>query len=163
MSSVNNDNSITIQSTTITATDPCHFPFGFQPVAVDDLFPTASPPVVRYSSYYFATKKGKAEVQTMYEDSEAELYDRSDGNPMEGVYKTTAEDFQEMYSDAIVGRDISLAVGSAGVTVITMLLHTKSPFFTLMGMFQILLSFPLAYFVSVMFIFCAYCCDLLLL
>ena len=51
-----------------------------------------------------------------------------------------------MYSDAIVGRHISLAVGSAGVTVITMLLHTKSPFFTLMGMFQILLSFPLAYF-----------------
>jgi len=128
MSSGNNDNSITIQSTTITATDPCHFPFGFQPVAVDDLFPTASPPVVRYSSYYFATKKGKAEVQTMYEDSEAKLYDRSDGNPMEGVYETTAEDFQEMYSDAIVGRDISLAVGIAGVTVITMLLHTKSPF-----------------------------------
>ena len=157
MSSGNNDNSITIQSTTITVTDPCHFPFGFQPVVVDDLFPTANPPVVRYSSSYFATKKGKAEVQTMYEDSEAELYDRSDGNSMEGVYETTADDFQEMYADAIVGRDMSLAMGSVGVTVIAMLLQRRVLFLTLMGLFQILLSFPLAYFVSVMFIVRHYC------
>ena len=42
---------------------------------------------------------------------------------------------------------MALAVGSAGVTMIAMLIHTKSPFLTLMGLFQILLSFPLAYFV----------------
>ena len=45
------------------------------------------------------------------------------------------------------GRDMTLAVGSAGVTIIAMLIHTKSPFLTLMGLLQILLSFPLAYFV----------------
>ena len=33
------------------------------------------------------------------------------------------------------------------MTVVAMVVHTKSPFLTLMGLFQIVLSFPLAYFV----------------
>lgn len=147
LASGSRNKTITIQDTTITITDPCPFPITFLPTVVDELFPTVDQPIVRYSSSYYATKKSKMDVEGMFEASGNNAYDRSDGNPLSGVYDTNAEDFYQYYQDAIIGRDMALAVGSAGVTVIAMLIHTKSPFLTLMGLFQILLSFPLAYFV----------------
>jgi len=66
------------------------------------------------------------------------------------VYDTTGEDFYDFYSDAIVGRDMLLAIGSAGVTALAMLVHTKSPFLTMMGLFQIILSFPLVRLINVL-------------
>ena len=147
MNSGNNNGTITIQDTTITISDPCPFPIKFVPSVVDELFPMSDRATVRYSSSYFATKDDKDTVEEMYDSNEDNMFDRSDGTPIVGVYDTNDEDFSGLYSDAIVGRDMALAVGSAGVTVIAMLVHTKSPFLTLMGLFQIILSFPLAYFV----------------
>mmetsp|Transcript_3888 Transcript_3888/g.8675 ORF Transcript_3888/g.8675 Transcript_3888/m.8675 type:complete len:1195 (+) Transcript_3888:233-3817(+) len=126
--------------------DECPFS-QFMPTVVDDLFPASYPPTVRYTSSFYATKKSGSILERMYEDAESKKYDGSDGNPLSGVYDTTESDFYDFYSDSIVGRDMSLAVGSAGVTVVAMIIHTKSPFLTLMGLFQIILSFPLAYFV----------------
>ncbi len=128
--------------------DPDECPFSrFMPTVVDDLFPGSNPPTVRYTSSFYSTKKSDFVLGQMYEDAENKNYDGSDGNPLSGVYDTTESDFYDFYSDSIVGRDMILAVGSAGVTVIAMIIHTKSPFLTLMGLLQIILSFPLAYFV----------------
>eukprot|EP00580_Thalassiosira_gravida_P014932 CAMPEP_0201661984 /NCGR_PEP_ID=MMETSP0494-20130426/4208_1 /ASSEMBLY_ACC=CAM_ASM_000839 /TAXON_ID=420259 /ORGANISM="Thalassiosira gravida, Strain GMp14c1" /LENGTH=1144 /DNA_ID=CAMNT_0048140245 /DNA_START=29 /DNA_END=3463 /DNA_ORIENTATION=+ len=144
----NKDGMITMQNTSIAVTNPCPFPIRFRATVVDNLFPTTLPNIVRYSSSYYATKMSKEDTNGMYEANENDnAYDRSDGTPLSGVYETTDETFQMIYSDAIVGRDMVLAVGSAGVTIIAMVIHTQSPFLTLMGLFQILLSFPLAYFV----------------
>ena len=126
----------------------CSFPFTFLTTMVDESFPTSNPPIVRYSSTYYATKNSQSIVEEMYNANENNDYDKADGtNLLSGVYDTTDEDFYDYYSDSIVGRDMALAVGSAGVTIIAMMIHTKSPWLTLMGLFQILLSFPLAYFV----------------
>jgi len=147
MVSGSEDNTITIQDTSITITNPCPFPIKFLPTVVDELFPSMDPPIVRYSSSYYATKNSEADITGMYEANENNAHDHSDNTPISGVYDTTDENFVTFYSDAIVGRDMALAVGSAGVTIVAMVLHTQSPFLTLMGLFQILLSFPLAYFV----------------
>lgn len=119
----------------------------FLPTVVDELFPTAIPPVVRYTSSFYATKSNDETIDQMYSADQNNDFDRSDDDPLSGVYDTTNTAFYDIYSDSIVGRDMSLAVGSAGVTFIAMMIHTKSPFLTLMGLLQILLSFPLAYFV----------------
>ena len=121
----------------------CPFPFKFLTTMVDESFATSDPPIVRYSSSYYATKNSKSNVEGMYNANENSEFDKADGNPLSGVYDTTDEDFYDYYSDSIVGRDMALAVGSAGVTIIAMVVHTKSPWLTLMGLFQILLSFPL--------------------
>jgi len=126
----------------------CPFPFTFLTTMVDESFPTSNPPIVRYSSSYYATKNSQSIVEEMYNANENNDYDKAeDSSVLSGVYDTTDEDFYDYYSDSIVGRDMALAVGSAGVTIIAMMIHTKSPWLTLMGLFQILLSFPLAYFV----------------
>jgi len=126
----------------------CSFPYSFLTTMVDESFPTSNPPIVRYSSTYYATKNSQSIVEEMYNANENNDYDRAeDSNLLSGVYDTTDEDFYDYYSDSIVGRDMALAVGSAGVTIFAMMIHTKSPWLTLMGLFQILLSFPLAYFV----------------
>lgn len=136
------DNGMPIQ-----VTNPCPFPFMVLPTVVDEAFPNTDDPIVRYSSSFFATKKGDA-LEKMYESSEAGDFDRlGGGSDAEGAYDTPARTFYDYYSEAIAGRDMTLAVGSALVTVVAMLVHTRSPFLTLMGLFQILLSFPLAYFV----------------
>ncbi|KAL7527638.1 hypothetical protein ACHAXR_004892, partial [Thalassiosira sp. AJA248-18] len=113
MTTGDRNNTITIQDTTITVTNPCPLPITFLPSVVDDYFPTSDPPIVRYSSSYYATKGGSSAVSEMYEESEKGAYDRSDGSPLSGVYETTDEEFQTTYADAIVGRDMTLAVGSA--------------------------------------------------
>ena len=121
----------------------CPFPFKFLTTMVDESFAASDPPIVRYSSSYYATKNSKSNVEGMYTANENGVFDKADGNPLLGVYDTTDEDFYDYYSDSIVGRDMALAVGSAGVTIIAMVVHTKIPWLTLMGLFQILLSFPL--------------------
>ena len=149
------DLSILMSSDVVNKTDAimnsgltCPFPFGFLTTMVDESFPTSNPPIVQYSSTYYATKNSQIIVEEMYNANENNDYDRAeDSSLLSGVYDTTDEDFYDYYSDSIVGRDMALAVGSAGVTIIAMMIHTKSPWLTLMGLFQILLSFPLAYFV----------------
>lgn len=119
----------------------CAFPFRFLPTIVDESFPTSDPPLVRYSSSYYATKKSQDIVYEMFTANENSAYDKADG-----VYDTTgvaSGDFYDYYSDSIVGKDMALAAGSAVVTTIAMMIHTKSPWLTLIGLIQILFSFPL--------------------
>jgi protein dispatched 1 len=50
-----------------------------------------------------------------------------------------------LFSNAI-HLSMALAMGSACVTALAVLVHTRSPFLTMIGLLQIILSFPLAYF-----------------
>ncbi|KAL7542061.1 hypothetical protein ACHAWF_007089 [Thalassiosira exigua] len=143
---------IVLPGTNATVFDPCPFPVPFSPAVVDELFlPSEGGKRVRYSSSIYATKRANDVVEAMYDaNQDDDAYDRGGrGGGAEAVYDTIDEDFSDLYADAIVGRDMTLAVGSAGVTVFAMLLHTRSPFLTFifMGLLQILLSFPLSYFV----------------
>jgi hypothetical protein len=52
-----------------------------------------------------------------------------------------------MFTDSVIGRDMGLACASAFITAIAILVHTKSPFLTGIGLMQIILSFPLSFFV----------------
>jgi len=45
------------------------------------------------------------------------------------------------------GRDMALACASAFITALAILVHTRSPFLTGIGLLQIILSFPLSFFV----------------
>ena len=141
---------LTVGDTSIVVTDPCPFPVPFSPAVVDGGFLAGGdgPPRVRYTSALYPTKRGREDVRGMFAANERDAYDRgAAGGPLEGVYDTTWEDFAGLYTDGILGKDMTLAVGSAGVTVVAMVVHTRSPFLTLLGLCQILLSFPLAYFV----------------
>jgi hypothetical protein len=57
------------------------------------------------------------------------------------------EDFAGTYLDASLTSDMALAMGSAAVVAIAIIIHTRSPFISLIGLVQIILSFPLSYFV----------------
>lgn len=59
----------------------------------------------------------------------------------------TIDLFRKIFTDTVVGRDMALACGSAFITAIAILVHTKSPFITGIGLLQIILSFPLSFFV----------------
>ena len=80
-----------------------------------------------------------------------DLYDAVDhfgygGRYMETFYDTQFEDLVEIKMDEQVMTDMALAVGSAGITLVAMVVHTRSPFLALVGLLQIVLSFPLAFF-----------------
>jgi hypothetical protein len=55
--------------------------------------------------------------------------------------------FSKIFTDSVVGRDMALACASAFITAVAILVHTKSPFITGIGLLQIILSFPLSFFV----------------
>jgi preprotein translocase subunit SecF len=115
-------------------------PSVFSPTIVDEFFDETS--VLVYTSSIFATE----------EDDVNELYDAVDSFDREsdlvtGVYDTQDEDFVEIYLEDILTRDMALAMGSAVVVAIAIVVHTRSPFITFIGLIQIILSFPLAYFV----------------
>ena len=96
---------------------------------------------VTFASSIFATR---------YEDIDA-LYDAVDNfgygeKYSETSYDTQNEDLVVIAMDEQVLTDMGLAVGSAGITLIAMVVHTRSPFLALVGLLQIVLSFPVAYF-----------------
>lgn len=121
-------------------------PFGFHPALVDDEF-SASNPIVRYTSTIFMTKAYTDEDYDGLWDAVDE-YDRAaDSEEVRGVYDTQYEWFVQSTADDSLVTDMSLALGSALVTGVAILVHTRSPWLTALGLCQIILSFPLAYFV----------------
>ena len=94
----------------------------------------------RYTSSIFATPWTEA----LFDESNN--YDRG-SNSVEGAYDTQYEDFVNIYLDEVLSQDMALALGSALIVAIAVLIHTRSPFLTGIGLLQIILSFPLAYFV----------------
>jgi hypothetical protein len=115
-------------------------PLGFSTSMVDQAFGDIS--VLVYTSSIFATE----------EDDVDELFDSVDsfdrgGGSITGVYDTQWEDFATIKTDNSLIQDMLLAMGSAVVVAIAIIVHTRSPFITVIGLLQITLSFPLAYFV----------------
>ena len=114
-------------------------PFGFSTVMVDADFDTTN--LVVYTSSIFATIPGS--VQKMYDN--VEQLDRG-SDLVHGAYDTQYEDFVQIEIENSISRDMALAMGSALIVAIAVLIHTRSPFITLIGLTQIVLSFPLSYF-----------------
>lgn len=68
-------------------------------------------------------------------------------NLVQGSYDTQKQNFNFRYQTEALQRDLILAFGSAVIVVAAMLVHTRSVFVTVVGLVQIILSFPLAFFV----------------
>ena len=124
---------------------PASCPYGFHPALVDELF-SSSNPNVRYTSTIFMTKGSQNSDSDALWDA-VSLYDRAeDSDEVTGVYDTQYEYFVGATADEALVTDMSLALASAAVTGIAILIHTRSPWLTILGLCQIILSFPLAYF-----------------
>lgn len=93
-----------------------------------------------YTSSIFATPW----TDDLYD--EIDSYDRGSGT-VEGAYDSQFEDFGETYLEDSLPNDMMLAMGSAVVVAIAIVIHTRSPFITSIGLLQIILSFPLSFFV----------------
>jgi len=116
----------------------------FYPSIVDNFFHTDG--AVKYTSSIFATRGLK--VDQLYNDEKH--FDRGGGDNgalVEGVYDTMDGSFQTKFTQESLIRDILLGFSSGIVTIFAILLHTRSPFLTFVGVLEILFSFPLAYFV----------------
>lgn len=121
---------------------PGSCPFGFHPLMVDRNFGTDNP-TSRYTSTAFVSS---SVADDLY--AHAGEYDTADfSSVVSGAYDTYWEDFVNSYVDSALLSDMALAMGSAVITATAILIHTRSPWLTTIGLFQITLSFPLAYFV----------------
>mmetsp|Transcript_523 Transcript_523/g.787 ORF Transcript_523/g.787 Transcript_523/m.787 type:complete len:1071 (-) Transcript_523:157-3369(-) len=125
----------------------------FQMSVVDYFFETEGNDELRYtSSFFYTSVTGDTEVK---EKRNTDLYnvyldfDGTDGSVVEGVYDTVFETFNTIYVDELVISDMGLALASLGITFSAMLIHTRSPWLTLMGILQVIFAIPLAYFVYV--------------
>jgi hypothetical protein len=119
---------------------PDNCPFGFLPTLVEGSFDATLQN--KYTSTVFATLD--EHVDGLYEN--IDYYDRG-SNLIHGAYDTQYESFINAYLDASLGRDMSLALGSAVVVSVAIMIHTRSLLITGVGLLQIILSFPLSYFV----------------
>jgi hypothetical protein len=119
--------------------DSC--PFGFSPVLIDEFYDSRL--YVEYSSSIFAT--GYDDIDDLFANSES--YSRGVSDLVEGAYDTQYEDFVQLQIDDTLANDMILALGSAVITLLAILVHTRSPFLSAVGLLQIIFSFPLAFFV----------------
>ena len=113
----------------------------FSPSLVDEWFEQTG--TVQYTSTIFVTYNNR--INDLYDISEG--FARGTPGIIEGTYDTQIQNFIELYANDIVGRDTILSVGAAAITMLAMMIHTRSPFLTLVGLFQIILGFPLSFFV----------------
>jgi len=111
----------------------------FYPSLLDEFFDITGS--VRYTSSIFATTENMVdEMYNMVDDF------GKGGDEIEGAYDTQNEDFIDILADTAVSEDMLLATGSALVTTVAILVHTRSLFLTIVGIVQIIFSFPLAFF-----------------
>lgn len=115
---------------------PSYFTTAFVDGYVDDN------EAVTYTSSIFITDD--TAVDDMYEH--VDKFDRG-SDLVKGAYDTQYADFVSLNEDEALASDMALAMGSAVIIVIAIMVHTKSPFLTLIGLLQIVFSFPLAFFV----------------
>ena len=116
--------------------DSC--PPWFNPTMLDELYDTTKR--IQYTSSVFATSYD--DIDQLYDA--ADKYSRGEDH-IEGAYDTQDEDFVNLSLDAQLGLDMMLALASAFITTIAMIVHTRSLFLAGTGLLQITLSFPLAY------------------
>jgi hypothetical protein len=118
--------------------DSC--PSGFSPVLIDEFYDSKLH--VEFSSSIFATGD---DLDGLF--ANVQSYSRGVSDLVEGAYDTQYEDFVALQVDNSLVNDMMLALGSAVITVVAILVHTRSPFLSAVGLLQIILSFPLAFFV----------------
>lgn len=118
--------------------DSC--PFGFLPTLIEESYDETL--VSRYTSSIFPTHW--YDIDELYE----EVGNFDQGNAVvTGVYDTQYEDFVGLMVESSLTSDATLALLSAVVVAIAIITHTRSPLITVIGLVQIMLSFPLSYFV----------------
>lgn len=121
--------------TTFFTPDSC--PPLFLPFFIDYNFRTTG--TLSYTSSIFATE-GVREVYDLVSDF------GKGTDIVEGAYDTLGEDYVNIFVDDSVITDMALALASAAITMSAVLIHTRSIWLTVVGFFQIALSFPLAFF-----------------
>lgn len=119
------------------------YPYGYYPALVQNDFDTNGGRS-RYSSSIFDTGSvSRAEI--LYE--EVDNFDRAtDSDVVVGAYDTGFEEMNELMVDSLLTKDMTLALASAVIISIAIMVHTQSPLVTGLGLLQIILSFPMAYF-----------------
>lgn len=99
--------------------------------------------LVQYTSSFFPTNTD--ELDRLYDV--VNDMDRGDESIVQGAYSTGDEYFIDKLADKNIETDMLLATASFLVTMMAILVHTRSPWLTIIGIFQIFFSIPLAYFV----------------
>eukprot|EP00529_Nitzschia_sp_RCC80_P008933 CAMPEP_0113459858 /NCGR_PEP_ID=MMETSP0014_2-20120614/10681_1 /TAXON_ID=2857 /ORGANISM="Nitzschia sp." /LENGTH=1179 /DNA_ID=CAMNT_0000351479 /DNA_START=293 /DNA_END=3829 /DNA_ORIENTATION=+ /assembly_acc=CAM_ASM_000159 len=122
---------------------PSNCKFGFYSNLVQTDFDMTL--VTQYTSTIFATYADSETIDELY--NQVDNFDRGSSGLITAAYDTQYEDFTEMYVDTSIPQDMALALGSAFFVAIAILIHTRSPMITGVGLLQIILSFPLSYFV----------------
>jgi hypothetical protein len=117
---------------------PASCPEGFNPLMLDELYDETTR--IQYTSSVFATTFN--DIDALYDA--ADKYSRGK-QYVQGAYDTQDEDFIDLSLDAQLGTDMTLALASAAITTIAMVIHTRSIFLALVGFLQVTLSFPFAY------------------
>lgn len=127
----------------------------FYDVSLDESLPESCPPYfgtelvefdfdqdgkTLYTSSIFATIE---DPDALYD--QVDNYDRGSGT-VSGAYDTQNGNFVGIFLDIVLISDMMLALSSSIVVATAIILHTRSPFLTIMGLMQIIFSFPLSYF-----------------
>jgi hypothetical protein len=115
---------------------PC--PSMFSPALVDENFEATGR--VEYTSSIFVNDWWTIKDSYAYSDGFGRGSDK-----IQGFYDSQLMQYIEAYAMEIVNRDMVYAVGSVLVTTTAMLVHTRSPFLTFIGILEIMLGFPVAY------------------
>lgn len=124
---------------------PSECPLGFSPHMVDAAFGVGGSSMLRTTSTVFATGYDSASTQDLYDLQEG--FGRAEGSDLvRGTYDTQFDNFNEIAFGQAIWADTILAVVAGAVTTLAMIVHTKSLWLSLIGLTQILVSFPLAFF-----------------
>ena len=114
-------------------------PVSFYTTFVEEFFDKGKS---QYTSSIFATRG----------DGVEDLYDHVDkfdtaksSSVVDGTYDTQNEEFNVLFVDTTLVTDMAVALGSALVVTIAVLIKSRSLFITLIGVVQIILSFPLSF------------------
>lgn len=115
--------------------------------------------LVKYTSSIYATRSNATSVASMYDaDSSDKFYTsfKDDNSPFEqevyevgvnSLYSTGKAGFYELYLNTILPKEAAISVAATVITSLCILIHTRSPFLTFLGLMQIILALPWAYFV----------------
>lgn len=123
---------------------PASCPPYFSTTLVEEAFDTRGGQS-QYTSSIFATSD--TIVDTLLYDNVEHFDTAGSSSLVDGAYDTQYENFNNIYLDDSLLSDMALALGSALVVAVAILVHSRSPFITLIGLVQIILSFPLSYLV----------------
>ena len=113
--------------------------------------------LVKYTSSIYATRSNATLVASMYDaDSSDKFYtfSQDDNSPFEqevyevgvnSLYSTGKAGFYELYLNEILPKEAAISIAATVITSLCILIHTRSPFLTLLGLMQIILALPWAY------------------